>query len=64
MASLTNFLAERLRLTVNGAKSAVDRPWKRTFLGYTMTAHQTPRLLIAAASVLEGLDGWLPRQLL
>lgn len=50
MASLTNFLAERLKLTVNGAKSAVARPWKRTFLGYTMTAHQAPRLLIAAAS--------------
>ena len=40
MASLTRFLAERLKLTVNGAKSAVDRPWKRTFLGYTMTAHR------------------------
>ncbi|WP_245372286.1 group II intron reverse transcriptase/maturase [Rhizobium leguminosarum] len=51
MASLTRFLAERLKLTVNGAKSAVDRPWKRTFLGYTMTAHKAPRLLIAAPSV-------------
>ncbi|BCH29313.1 group II intron reverse transcriptase/maturase [Mesorhizobium sp. L-8-10] len=51
MASLTRFLAERLKLTVNGAKSAVDRPWKRTFLGYTMTAHKAPRLLIAASSV-------------
>jgi RNA-directed DNA polymerase len=51
MASLTRFLAERLKLTVNGAKSAVDRPWKRTFLGYTMTLHKAPRLLIAASSV-------------
>ncbi len=51
MASLTRFLAERLKLTVNGAKSAVDRPWKRTFLAYTMTAHKAPRLLIAAPSV-------------
>jgi len=32
MASLTGFLAERLRLAVNLAKSAVDRPWKRTDL--------------------------------
>ncbi|EJZ16781.1 RNA-directed DNA polymerase (Reverse transcriptase) [Rhizobium sp. Pop5] len=51
MASLTCFLTERLKLTVNGAKSAVDRPWKRTFLGYTMTAHKAPRLRIAASSV-------------
>ena len=47
MASITRFLAERLRLTVNVAKSAVDRPWKRNFLGYTMTAHQQPRLRVA-----------------
>jgi RNA-directed DNA polymerase len=51
MASITRFLAERLRLTVNAAKSAVDRPWKRTFLGYTVTAHQQPRLRVAVKSV-------------
>jgi RNA-directed DNA polymerase len=51
MASLTRFLAERLKLTVNSAKSAVDRPWKRTFLGYSMTFHKAPRLRIAASSV-------------
>jgi RNA-directed DNA polymerase len=51
MASLTRFLAERLRLAVNLAKSAVDRPWNRSFLGYTVTAHQEPRLRVAAKSV-------------
>jgi RNA-directed DNA polymerase len=51
MASITRFLTERLRLKVNAAKSAVDRPWVRTFLGYTMTAHQQPRLRVAAKSV-------------
>jgi RNA-directed DNA polymerase len=51
MASITRFLAERLRLKVNGAKSAVDRPWARTFLGYTVTAHKQPRLRVAAKSV-------------
>ncbi len=51
MASTTRFLAERLRLKVNAAKSAVDRPWARTFLGYTVTAHQQPRLRVAAKSV-------------
>ncbi len=51
MASITRFLTERLRLKVNAAKSAVDRPWVRTFLGYTMTAHKQPRLRVAARSV-------------
>jgi len=32
MASVTRFLGERLRLTVNAAKSAVDRAWNRSFL--------------------------------
>jgi RNA-directed DNA polymerase len=51
MASITRFLAERLRLKVNAAKSAVDRPWVRTFLGYTVTTHKQPRLRVAAKSV-------------
>jgi group II intron reverse transcriptase/maturase len=41
MASITQFLSERLKLTVNQAKSAVGRPWNRTFLGYTMSWHPT-----------------------
>jgi len=51
MASITRLLTERLRLTVNAAKSAVDRPWKRSFLGYTVTAHLQPRLRVAPRSV-------------
>lgn len=51
MASIARFLTGRLRLKVNAAKSAVDRPWVRTFLGYTMTAHKQPRLRVAAKSV-------------
>jgi RNA-directed DNA polymerase len=51
MASITRFLAERLRLRVNAAKSAVDHPWRRAFLGYTVTAHKQPRLRVAAKSV-------------
>jgi len=37
LASVTNWLDKRLRLTVNQSKSAVDRPWKRKFLGFTFT---------------------------
>jgi RNA-directed DNA polymerase len=50
-SSVTTFLEERLRLTVNQAKSAVDRPWKRSFLGYSMTYHQKPRLKVAPGPV-------------
>ncbi|MDZ7748911.1 MAG: group II intron reverse transcriptase/maturase [Halofilum sp. (in: g-proteobacteria)] len=51
LASLERFLWRRLRLVVNRDKSAVDRPWKRTLLGYTMTAHRQPKLRVAPASV-------------
>jgi RNA-directed DNA polymerase len=37
MASVRRFLERKLRLKVNEAKSAVDRPWNRTFLGFTFT---------------------------
>jgi len=50
MASITRFLADTLKLTVNAAKSAVARPWKRMFLGYSLTWHQAPKLRIAPAS--------------
>lgn len=56
MASITRFLADTLKLTVNAAKSAVAHPWERKFLGYSLTWHKAPRLRIAPASYqrLEG----------
>ena len=51
LASLTKFLSEKLKLTVNPKKSAVDRPWKRKFLGYSMTSEKNPRLKVAKESV-------------
>ena len=50
MNSVTRFLERRLRLTVNLEKSAVDRPWKRSFLGYSLTWHKQARLRIAQKS--------------
>jgi RNA-directed DNA polymerase len=50
MASITQFLADTLKLTVNVAKSAVALPWERKFLGYGLTWHKAPRLCIAPAS--------------
>lgn len=37
MASVTAFLRDSLRLTVNARKSAVDRPRNRKFLGFTVS---------------------------
>jgi RNA-directed DNA polymerase len=56
LASITRFLSEHLRLRVNVEKSAVDRPWKRKFLGYTMTWHKRPRLKVAKQSMQRLMD--------
>jgi hypothetical protein len=37
MASVTRFVGQSLRLTVNRLKSAVDRPMNRKFLGFTVS---------------------------
>ena len=51
MASLEQFLRERLRLRINREKSAVARPWNRKFLGYTVTWHRDPKLKVALQSI-------------
>ncbi len=51
LASLTRFLSERLKLRVNEAKSAVAPPWKRKFLGYSLSWHKAPKLRIAPESL-------------
>jgi RNA-directed DNA polymerase len=51
LESLSRFLDRKLKLKVNREKSAVDRPWKRKFLGYSMTWHKKPRLKVAPESV-------------
>ena len=50
MESVKRFLANRLKLTVNESKSAVERPWKRKFLGYSVTAQQANKIRIAKES--------------
>jgi hypothetical protein len=55
MASISRFLADTLKLTVNAAKSAVAHPWERKFLGYSLTRHKAPKLKIAPTS-LKRLD--------
>ena len=51
MESVTNFLERKLKLRVNREKSAVGRPWKRKFLGYTVTVNKKPRLKPAPQSI-------------
>lgn len=52
LASMTRFLETRLKLRVNQEKSAVDRPWKRVFLGYTVCHRKyNVRLRVASKSV-------------
>jgi RNA-directed DNA polymerase len=47
MASVERFLARRLGLRVNRAKSAVAPPAERKFLGFSFTAAARPRRRIA-----------------
>jgi RNA-directed DNA polymerase len=51
MRSISQYLQERLKLKVNREKSAVERPWKRKFLGYSMTWNFQPRLKVDKASL-------------
>ena len=52
MASVTRFLERRLKLKVNEAKSAVDRPWNRKFLGFTFTNRRATRRKVSEESLL------------
>uniref|UniRef100_C5D241 RNA-directed DNA polymerase n=1 Tax=Geobacillus sp. (strain WCH70) TaxID=471223 RepID=C5D241_GEOSW len=51
MASIQRFIEGTLRLKVNEKKSAVDRPWKRKFLGFSFTYHKEPKVRIAKESL-------------
>ena len=55
MASVTRFIEDSLRLTVNARKSAVDRPWNRKFLGFTVSRNGTK--LKVADQAIEKLKG-------
>lgn len=50
LASLTRWIDKTLRLTVNERKSAVDRPWNRKFLGFTLSRGDA-RLKVAERSL-------------
>jgi len=51
MEGMTTFITRKLKLKVNQAKSAVDRPHKRTFLGFSFTTGRTLKRRISSKSL-------------
>ena len=51
MESITGFITKKLKLKVNQRKSAVARPGKRKFLGFSFTAGREPRRRVAPAAL-------------
>ena len=47
MDSVTEFVESRLKLKVNREKSAVDRPWKRRFLGFSYLSDKAATIRLA-----------------
>jgi RNA-directed DNA polymerase len=52
MRSVGRWIADSLRLTVNARKSAVDRPWNRKFLGFTLS-RRTKGLKVADSAIAK-----------
>ncbi|MBH8599916.1 group II intron reverse transcriptase/maturase [Thermoactinomyces sp. CICC 23799] len=53
MASISRFIEDKLRLKINMEKSAVDRPWKRKFLGFSFTWGRKPKIRVAKESLKQ-----------
>lgn len=51
MESIKKYIAKKLKLKVNEKKSAVDKPNKRKFLGFTFTDEDEPRKKISDKSI-------------
>lgn len=56
IASVTKFVEVRLKLKVNVEKSAVDRPWKRKFLGFSFTLEKQSRIRLASKTTKRFKD--------
>ena len=56
MASLTRFIEGRLKLQINTEKSAVARPWHRSFLGFTVKDDPAFRRCIADKAMARFKD--------
>lgn len=56
MAGVQRFVEGRLKLKVNVQKSAVDRPWRRKFLGFSFTINKEPRIRLAPTIIKQFKD--------
>jgi RNA-directed DNA polymerase len=50
-AGISRYLAQKLKLRVNEDKSAVDRPWRRVFLGFTFTGRRPNRRKVSEKAI-------------
>jgi RNA-directed DNA polymerase len=53
LRSVTRYLERRLKLSVNEAKSAVARPWRRSFLGFSFTGRRPNRRTVSAKALVR-----------
>ncbi len=60
--SLTGFIENKLKLKVNKTKSSIDRPWRRSFLGYSFTFQRESKLRVSPGSV-QRLKGQVKEKL-
>jgi len=51
MASVTDFVEGKLKLSVNREKSAVDRPWNRKFLGFSFLINKKATIRLAPQTI-------------
>ncbi|WP_339899133.1 group II intron reverse transcriptase/maturase [uncultured Gilvimarinus sp.] len=51
--SVQRFIEYRLRLKVNDEKSAVDRPWKRSLLGFTFSPRRGNRIKVSDKALIK-----------
>jgi RNA-directed DNA polymerase len=56
MEGVTDFITRKLKLKVNQTKSAVDRPSKRKFLGFSFTPGKQPKRRIASKALAKCKD--------
>jgi RNA-directed DNA polymerase len=56
MASISKFIWNRLRLTVNQEKSSVTSPSKTKFLGFIFTSDEIPKIQVSPESILRMKD--------
>jgi len=64
MNSIRKFVESKLKLKVNMSKSAVDRPWNRTFLGISFLCDKSKRIRLPKTSLnrFKMIVRWLTKR--